>query len=79
MGEFSDLLDLRTVLKWRDGTCIKCGDVFENGKIEFDEWQVPPHGAFIDLFENIFKYQFVSPWITAYYYQPNFHGRQSQD
>jgi hypothetical protein len=44
MGEFSDLLDLRTVLKWRDETGIECGVLFENGKIGFDEWLVPPQG-----------------------------------
>lgn len=57
---------------------IKYGILFENGKIEFDKWRTPPHYNLIDLFENIFKYQFVYPWITASDWQPNFDGIRSQ-
>ena len=78
LWEFSDLLDLRTVLKWRDEAGIKSGILFEDGKIEFDKWPIPPHEELIDMFENTFKSQFVYRWITAYDYQPNFVGKRSQ-
>ena len=78
LWEFSDLLDLRTVLKWRDEAGIKQGILFENGKIEFDKWPIPPHEDLIDLFENIFKYQFVNTWITAFDCRPNFDGKHTQ-
>ena len=78
LWEFSDLLDLRTVLKWRDEEGIKRGLLFENGRIEFDKWPTPPHEGLIDLFENIFKSQFVYQWITAIDYQPNFDGKRAQ-
>ena len=78
LWEFSDLLDLRTVLKWRDEAGIKHGILFENGKIEFDKWPIPPHEDLIDIFENIFKPQFVYPWITEDDCQPNFDGKHNQ-
>jgi hypothetical protein len=78
LWEFSDLLDLRMVLKWRDEAGIKRGILFENGKIEFDEWPIPPHESLIELFENMFKYQFINPWITTSNYCPNFDGKRSQ-
>ena len=78
LWEFSDLLDLRTVLKWRDEAGIKHGILFENGKIEFDKWTIPPHEDSIDLFENMFKSQFMNQWITAHDYCPNFDGKHTQ-
>ena len=78
LWEFSDLLDLRMVLKWRDEAGIKQGILFENGKIEFDKWPIPPHEDLIDIFENIFKPQFVYPWITEDDCQPNFAGKHNQ-
>jgi len=78
LWEFSDLLELTMVLKWRDEAGIKRGILFENGKIEFDKWTIPPHEDLIELFENMFKSQFMNQWITAHDYCPNFDGKHMQ-
>ena len=77
LWEFSDFLDLTTVLKWREQLVLNT-EFYLRMEIEFDKWRTPPHYNLIDLFENIFKYQFVYPWITASDWQPNFDGIRSQ-
>ena len=62
LWEYKDVLDLRTVLTWRDEVGIRRGVLYEDGKVEFEEWPLPPHESIIDLFEIIFRRQFVSPW-----------------
>lgn len=78
LWEFRDLLDLKTVLKWRDEAGVKRGILFEDRKVEFDEWPNPPHEDLIRLFENLFKSQFVNQWIAPNYYKPNFDGKHTQ-
>lgn len=55
LWEYKDVLDLRTVLTWRDEVGIGRGVLYDDGKFEFDEWPSPPHEDIIDLFETIFK------------------------
>ena len=62
LWEYKDVLDLMTVFTWRNEVGIRRGVLYEDGKVEFEEWPLPPHEDIIDIFENVFKRQFVSPW-----------------
>ena len=71
-------MDLKTVFSWRDEVGVKRGVFYEDGKIEFEEWPVPPHEDIIDTFENVFKGQFVHPWINPNNWDPPFRGLHNQ-
>ena len=74
--EYKDELDLSTVFAWRDESGIRRGVLYENGKVEFEEWPVRPHEDIIDIFENIFKSQYVFPWMNPR--NPTFEGKNTQ-
>ena len=76
LWEYKDILDLKTVFTWRDEVGIRRGVLYEDGKIEFEEWPLPPHEDIIDLFEIIFRRQFISPWPSDL--NPTFDGIHSQ-
>jgi hypothetical protein len=76
LWEYKDILDLKTVFTWRDEAGIRRGVLYEDGKIEFEEWPLPPHENIIDVFETIFKKQFVFPWPDDL--NPTFEGTHSQ-
>lgn len=71
-------MDLKSVLTWRDELGIRRGVLFEDGKIEFEKWPVAPHDDIIDIFENVFKRQFVMPWMTPNNRVPTFRGKHNQ-
>jgi hypothetical protein len=52
LWEYNYALDLKTVFTWRDEVGVKRGVLYEDGKVEFDKWPVPPHEDIIDIFEN---------------------------
>ena len=76
LWEYGDVLDLKTVFAWRDEVGIRRGVLYEDGKVEFNEWPLPPHEYIIDLFEIIFRRQFISPWPNDL--NPTFDGIHSQ-
>jgi hypothetical protein len=76
LWEYKDILDLNTVFTWRDEVGIRRGVLYEDGKIEFEEWPNPPHVDIIDIFENIFKWQFLFPWLNPR--APTFNGKHNQ-
>ena len=76
LWEYKDVLDLMTVFTWRDEVGIKRGVLYEDGKVEFEEWPAPPHEYIIDLFEIVFRRQFVSPWPNDL--NPTFDGTHTQ-
>ena len=76
LWEYKDVLNLMTVFTWRNEVGIRRGVLYEDGKVEFEEWPLPPHEYIIDLFENVFKRQFVSPWPNDL--NPTFDGIYSQ-
>jgi hypothetical protein len=78
LWEYKDVLDLKTVFTWRDEVGIRRGVLYENGKIEFDKWPVPPHEDIFDIFENVFKRQFVLPWMNQNNRIPTFRGKHNQ-
>jgi hypothetical protein len=78
LWQYEDELDLESVLRWRDEVGLKRGVLFENGKVEFDEWPRAPHEDLIDLFENMFKLQFVFPWLDPNNQIPPFYGKHNQ-
>ena len=76
LWEYQDVLDLKTVFTWCNEVGIKRGVLYEDGKVEFDEWPLPPHEYIIDLFEIIFRRQFISLWPNDL--NPTFDGIHSQ-
>ena len=76
LWEYKDILDLKTVFTWRDEVGIRRGVLYEDGKVEFEEWPNPPHEDIIDNFENIFKGQFLFPWLNPRV--PTFKGKHTQ-
>ena len=78
LWEYKDVLDLKTVFTWRDEVGIRSGVLYEDGKVEFDKWPVPPHEDIIDIFENFFKLQFVLPWMSQNNRIPPFKGKHNQ-
>ena len=78
LWEYKDVLDLKTVLAWRDEVGIRRGVLYEDGRIEFEEWPVPPHEDIIDIFENVFKGQFVHPWTDPNNWMAPFRGLHSK-
>ena len=76
LWEYKDVLDLETVFSWRDEAGIKRGVLYEDGKVEFEEWPIRPHEQIADHFENVFKAQFVfGPWLNLR--NPTFVGNRS--
>ena len=75
LWNYKDVLDLRTVFTWRDEVGLKRGVLYEDGKIEFEEWPVRPHEQITDFFATIFKAQFVFPWWNPM--NPTFDGMGS--
>jgi len=71
-----DLKTVKTVLAWRDEVGVRRGILYEDGKVEFEEWSVRPHEAVIDIFENIFKSQFVCCCMNPR--NPTFEGKHNQ-
>jgi hypothetical protein len=55
LWEYRDILDLQTVFTWPDEVGIRKGVLYEDGKVEFEEWSLPPHENVIDVFETMFK------------------------
>jgi len=60
--------------RWRDEAGIRRGVLSEDGKVESEEWPVRPHEDIIDIFENIFKSQFVFLWMNPR--NPTFEGKK---
>ena len=77
LWEYKDVLDLKTVFAWRDEAGIRRGVLYEDGKVEFEVWPVLPHEDIVDIFENIFKSQFVFPWMDPR--NPTFEGKHNED
>ena len=50
--------------------------LYEDGKVEFEEWPNPPHEDIIDVFERVFRRQFVNPWPNDL--DPTFLGKHNQ-
>jgi len=69
------VLDLKTVFAWRDEVGIRRGILYEDGKVEFEEWPVRPLEDDIDIFENIFKSQFLCSWVNPR--NPTFEGKHN--
>ena len=61
LWEYKDILELKTVFTWRDEVGIRRGVLYEDGKVEFEEWLLPPYENIVDVFETIFRRQFVFP------------------
>ena len=78
LWKYKDVLDLETVLTWRDEVGIRRGVLYNDGKLEFEEWPRPPHEDVIDIFENNFKMQFVFPWMNPNNLIPTFEGKHNQ-
>jgi len=78
LWKYKDVLDLETVLTWRDEVGIRRGVLYDDGKVEFEEWPRPPHEDVIDIFENNFKMQFVFPWMNPNNLISTFEGIHNQ-
>ena len=77
MGLSSDL-DLVSVLRWRDEVGLRRGVLYDEGKVEFEQWPVPPYEYLIDIFENIFRRQLVFPWMNGNLNSLTLHGTHSK-
>ena len=76
LWEYKDILDLKMVFAWRNEVGIRRGVLYEDGKVEFEEWPNPPHEDIIEIFESMFRRQFMDPWHS--YLNPTFLEKHSQ-
>ena len=65
LWQFSDIIQLRDVVQWKDEAGVKRGILFHEGKIEFDKYPIPPHDDLIDVFNRMFLSQMVFPYINT--------------
>jgi len=61
LWEFQDLLDLKTIFAWHDEVGVKRGVIYEDGKVEFEQWPLRLHEQLCDIFDKNFQSQFVFP------------------
>jgi hypothetical protein len=68
LWEMREYIDFEDIMVWRDEVGVKKGLVYENGRVLFNEWPVPPHEHIVDEFNTQFSAQYKSPYIgTAHY------------
>jgi hypothetical protein len=68
LWEMREHIDFEDIVVWRDEVGVKKGLVYENGRVLFNEWPVPPHENIIAEFNSQFDRQYVSPYAgTAHY------------
>jgi hypothetical protein len=63
-----DYLNFEDVIKWRDEVGVKKGMVFEDGKVMFNEWLVPPHEHIGSEINTQFIKQFSAPFSGTPHY-----------
>jgi len=55
-----EYVDFEDIVAWRDEAGVKKGVVYENGKVLFNQWPVPPHEHIVSEFNAQFNDQFSS-------------------
>jgi hypothetical protein len=70
LWQYSDVIDYRKLLLWRDEVGIKKGVLYDTGKVMFDQFTSPPHDEVCDLFHLDFATQFVTPWVPPFQSAP---------
>jgi hypothetical protein len=63
-----DYLNFEDVITWRDEVGVKKSVVFEDGKVIFNEWPVPPHEHIVSEINTQFITQFSSPFSGTPHY-----------
>jgi hypothetical protein len=63
-----DHLNFEDFITWRDQVGVKKGVVYEDGKVLFNEWPVPPHEQIVSEINSQFSRQFSTPFSGTPHY-----------
>jgi hypothetical protein len=66
LWQYSDIIEYRKLLRWRDEVEIRKGILYDAGKVMFDQLSSPPHDEVCDLFHLDFTTQFITPWVPPF-------------